>query len=252
MFERDEQKKPIMESRRPLHVYFAFEKDSFMEAWNDVQLGEMGYNSIPKTFYYPLLEKKHHLPTISVFRFPFTMSPTLFEAPMNQLDSPTSSIPEKAKPIDLSELRLNPILPPSIDEQLRCSELAHNSEPPVFHVETKEDEFKRLQSQIDHTQAPSIVDTTQQIPRSIADHSQALSNFVDTNSLSNQGNKYTPFSFSIDPQHMATMNSSTQQGNSSSAGAGKKKLVFKQSAAKPKEFVNTTGGTALFPKKPTH
>lgn len=79
MFSRDEDNKPIIPSRSSLHVYFAFEKERFMDAWNFVELGDLGYNSISKTFSYPLIEKKNHLPNISVLGPTITaLSPPLY------------------------------------------------------------------------------------------------------------------------------------------------------------------------------
>ena len=101
-----------------------------MRAWSKVQLGELLSNSLPKTFYYPLIEKKNYLPTISVVRTPITMSPKLYDSPgVPILEIPT---PQYQNVRDLSEFRLTPMLPPSIAEQQGGSYASSDSQRGSF------------------------------------------------------------------------------------------------------------------------
>ena len=114
-FDEAENAKPIFESIRPAHVYFGFEKETFMEAWNRVHLGTIEHNSLMREFRYPLLEKKQYLPRITILK-PFVVgSPPIHRSEATKMTHLGLLAPllenKNNKQIDTSNLRPTPTLP---------------------------------------------------------------------------------------------------------------------------------------------
>lgn len=140
-FDEAENAKPIFESMRPAHVYFGFEKEVFMEAWNRVHLGNIEHNSLMRDFRYPLLEKKQYLPRITILK-PFVVgSPPIHrseEVKMTHLGLLAPQLENKNnKPIDTSNLRPallqpHPIISPT-DVQKKDEDSPDSGRKPTFN-----------------------------------------------------------------------------------------------------------------------
>lgn len=141
-FETDRDGQPILQSKKRVNIYFTFDKDVFMNAWSQVQLGEIEHNSLPRTLKYPLLERKHFLPKITIIK-PFVVaSPPLHlndKLKMTQLGLLAPQLASKNKPINTSILKPTPLLPPPIVERPIISpsevqtDIDHTAKKPTFH-----------------------------------------------------------------------------------------------------------------------